>query len=170
MCACRPAQHHSIGALPGMWERTLTVNGFSKAYAMTGKMTHTHTHTHTRMGTHKLQWSQSQTRPNNLCLPLCVCVCVCVSMLCGCAPLYACVYVCVGWRLGYLAAPKPFAAACAVIQSQSTSGASSISQHAALTALSLGPQGGEEVQRMVRAFQTRRVGGTHTHTHTQTRT
>ena len=26
----KPAQHHSIGALPGMWERTLTVNGFSK--------------------------------------------------------------------------------------------------------------------------------------------
>lgn len=31
-----PAQHHSIGAMPGMWERTLTVNGFSKGYAMTG--------------------------------------------------------------------------------------------------------------------------------------
>ncbi len=28
--------HHSFGALPGMWGRTLTVNGFSKAYAMTG--------------------------------------------------------------------------------------------------------------------------------------
>ncbi len=25
-----PAQHHSFAALPGMWERTLTVNGFSK--------------------------------------------------------------------------------------------------------------------------------------------
>jgi hypothetical protein len=33
----RPAQHFSFGALPGMWERTLTVNGFSKAYAMTGE-------------------------------------------------------------------------------------------------------------------------------------
>ena len=33
-----------------------------------------------------------------------------------------------GWRLGYLAAPRHFAKAAAVIQSQSTSGASSISQ------------------------------------------
>jgi len=30
------AVHRSIAALPGMWERTLTLNGFSKAYAMTG--------------------------------------------------------------------------------------------------------------------------------------
>jgi len=30
------AEHHSIASLPGMWERTLTVNGFSKAYSMTG--------------------------------------------------------------------------------------------------------------------------------------
>jgi len=29
-------QHHSIAALPGMWERTITVNGFSKHYSMTG--------------------------------------------------------------------------------------------------------------------------------------
>eukprot|EP00878_Enallax_costatus_P027045 GHUV01029077.1.p1 GENE.GHUV01029077.1~~GHUV01029077.1.p1 ORF type:complete len:426 (+),score=84.05 GHUV01029077.1:51-1328(+) len=77
-----PAQHHSFAALPGMWERTLTVNGFSKAYAMTG------------------------------------------------------------WRLGYLAAPKHFAKAAAAIQSQSTSGASSIAQQAALAALALGPKGG----------------------------
>ena len=76
-----PARHHSFAALPGMWERTLTVNGFSKAYAMTG------------------------------------------------------------WRLGYLAAPKHFASAAASIQSQSTSGASSIAQQAALTALGLGPHG-----------------------------
>lgn len=30
------ARHYSIGSLPGMRERTLTVNGFSKAYSMTG--------------------------------------------------------------------------------------------------------------------------------------
>ncbi len=30
------AEHVSIASLPGMWERTLTINGFSKAYAMTG--------------------------------------------------------------------------------------------------------------------------------------
>jgi len=29
-------RHHSIAALPGMFERTITVNGFSKTYAMTG--------------------------------------------------------------------------------------------------------------------------------------
>ncbi|MEK7862590.1 MAG: aminotransferase class I/II-fold pyridoxal phosphate-dependent enzyme, partial [Chloroflexota bacterium] len=29
-------KHHSIASFPGMWERTLTVNGFSKIYAMTG--------------------------------------------------------------------------------------------------------------------------------------
>lgn len=31
-----PAEHVSIASLPGMFDRTLTVNGFSKAYAMTG--------------------------------------------------------------------------------------------------------------------------------------
>ncbi len=31
-----PAEHHSFAALPGMYDRTLTVNGFSKAFAMTG--------------------------------------------------------------------------------------------------------------------------------------
>jgi len=30
------ARHQSIGSLPGMDDRTITVNGFSKAYAMTG--------------------------------------------------------------------------------------------------------------------------------------
>ena len=29
-------EHTSIASLPGMWERTIVVNGFSKAYAMTG--------------------------------------------------------------------------------------------------------------------------------------
>ena len=29
-------KHHSISSLPGMFERTITVNGFSKTYAMTG--------------------------------------------------------------------------------------------------------------------------------------
>lgn len=32
-----PAQHHSFAALPGMWPRTFTVNGFSKSFAMTGQ-------------------------------------------------------------------------------------------------------------------------------------
>lgn len=30
------AGHVSIASLPGMWERTITINGFSKSYAMTG--------------------------------------------------------------------------------------------------------------------------------------
>lgn len=38
----QPARHHSFGALPGMWPRTLTVNGFSKAFAMTGGLHHDH--------------------------------------------------------------------------------------------------------------------------------
>ncbi|GMH17067.1 hypothetical protein Nepgr_018908 [Nepenthes gracilis] len=91
-----PATHTSFASLPGMWERTLTVNGFSKAFAMTG------------------------------------------------------------WRLGYVAGPKHFVTACGKIQSQSTSGASSISQKAAVAALGLGHAGGEAVSSMVNAFRERR--------------
>ncbi|KAK4485953.1 hypothetical protein RD792_008605 [Penstemon davidsonii] len=91
-----PATHTSFASLPGMWDRTLTVNGFSKAFAMTG------------------------------------------------------------WRLGYLAGPKHFVAACGKIQSQSTSGAGSISQKAGVAALGLGYAGGEAVSTMVKAFRERR--------------
>ena len=93
-----PAEHVAFGSLPGMEARTLTVNGFSKAFAMTG------------------------------------------------------------WRLGYLAAPRPLSSACSVIQSQSTSGASSIAQHAAVAALTKlgGERGGEPVAGMVAAFLERR--------------
>lgn len=91
-----PATHTSFASLPGMWERTLTVNGFSKAFAMTG------------------------------------------------------------WRLGYLAGPKHFVSACGKIQSQFTSGASSISQKAAVAALGMGYAGGETVANMVKAFRERR--------------
>ncbi|XP_068637343.1 bifunctional aspartate aminotransferase and glutamate/aspartate-prephenate aminotransferase [Aristolochia californica] len=91
-----PATHTSFASLPGMWDRTLTVNGFSKAFAMTG------------------------------------------------------------WRLGYLGGPKHFVAACGKIQSQSTSGASSISQKAGVAALGLGHAGGEAVATMVKAFRERR--------------
>lgn len=92
----KPASHTSFASLPGMRERTLTVNGFSKAFAMTG------------------------------------------------------------WRLGYLAAPKHFVTACGRIQSQSTSGPSSISQKGGLAALQLGYAGGEHVAVMVKAFRERR--------------
>lgn len=91
-----PAKHHAFAALPGMRERTLTVNGFSKAFAMTG------------------------------------------------------------WRLGYLAAPAHFAKAAASIQSQTTSGPSSISQEAGIAALALGKAGGEPVATMCAAFEKRR--------------
>ncbi|CAJ1856507.1 unnamed protein product [Sphenostylis stenocarpa] len=91
-----PATHTSFASLPGMWDRTLTVNGFSKTFAMTG------------------------------------------------------------WRLGYIAGPKHFVAACGKIQSQFTSGASSISQKAGVAALGLGYAGGESVSTMVKAFRERR--------------
>ncbi|KAM1068280.1 hypothetical protein ACFX2A_000261 [Malus domestica] len=91
-----PATHTSFASLPGMWERTLTINGFSKAFAMTG------------------------------------------------------------WRLGYIAGPKHFVAACGKLQSQFTSGACSISQKAGVAALGLGFAGGEAVSVMVKAFRERR--------------
>ncbi|XP_048499298.1 bifunctional aspartate aminotransferase and glutamate/aspartate-prephenate aminotransferase isoform X3 [Beta vulgaris subsp. vulgaris] len=91
-----PAEHTSFAVLPNMWERTLTINGFSKTFAMTG------------------------------------------------------------WRLGYLAGPRHFVAACAKIQSQSTSCASSISQAAGVAALGLGKGGGKEVSDMVNAYKERR--------------
>lgn len=68
-------EHVSFAALEGMRERTLTINGFSKAFAMTG------------------------------------------------------------YRLGYLAAPAPIVKAATKLQSQITSCAASISQHAGIAAL-----------------------------------
>ncbi len=78
---------------PRLYERTLTCNGVSKAYAMTG------------------------------------------------------------WRIGYAAGPEPLIKAMSVIQSQSTSNPCSISQHAALAALS-GPQ--DFLPAFRAAFQRRR--------------
>ena len=79
--------------LPALRDRTLTVNGVSKSYAMTG------------------------------------------------------------WRIGYGAAPRALIAAMAVVQSQATSCASSISQAAAVAALN-GPQ--DIVAERCREFQARR--------------
>jgi aspartate aminotransferase len=42
-----------------------------------------------------------------------------------------------GWRLGYMAGPKEIAAACSKIQGQFTSGTSSITQRAAITAMKM---------------------------------
>jgi aspartate aminotransferase len=78
---------------PGLYDRTLTCNGVSKAYAMTG------------------------------------------------------------WRIGYAAGPVALIKAMATIQSQSTSNPSSVSQHAALEALT-GPQ--DFLTDWRRVFQGRR--------------
>jgi aspartate aminotransferase len=78
---------------PGLYDRTLTCNGVSKAYAMTG------------------------------------------------------------WRIGYAAGPAELIGAMRKIQSQSTSNPSSISQHAALEALT-GPQ--DYIVESRKAFQRRR--------------
>ncbi len=87
------AEHVSFGTMPGMAERTVTVNGFSKGYAMTG------------------------------------------------------------WRLGYLAGPAWLTEAVDTLQSQLTSGPSSITQAAAVTALSMDRA---PIDAMVAAFRERR--------------
>ncbi len=58
-----------------------------------------------------------------------------------------------GWRLGYMAAPKELVQACDKLQGQFTSGANSIAQRAAITALTgdLGP-----TFEMVTAFKARK--------------
>jgi aspartate aminotransferase len=83
----------SIGSIPELSDRTVTVNGLSKGFAMTG------------------------------------------------------------WRLGYLGAPEEVAMACVKIQGQFTSGASSISQRAAVAAIKADPS---VVSEMQAAFKKRR--------------
>jgi len=58
-----------------------------------------------------------------------------------------------GWRLGYLGAPIDIANACNKIQGQFTSGTCSITQRAAITALSVKP---DFTQKMNIEFQSRR--------------
>lgn len=86
-------EHCSLASIEGMYEQTITVNGLSKGFAMTG------------------------------------------------------------WRLGYIGAPKWVASACDKIQGQITSGACSISQQAAIEALSNAP---EKAHYMVDGFKARR--------------
>jgi aspartate aminotransferase len=62
-------------------------------------------------------------------------------------------YAMTGWRIGYAAGPGALIRAMAIVQSQSTSCASSISQAAAVEALN-GPQ--EIVRERCRSFQARR--------------
>lgn len=61
-----------------------------------------------------------------------------------------------GWRIGYLAAPVEIAEACDTLQGQITSGASSISQLAALTAISSNTDTSNELKEMQKAFKERR--------------
>lgn len=83
----------SIATFPEAYDRTVTINGLSKAYAMTG------------------------------------------------------------WRIGYIGAPQWIAKACDTLQSQVTSGANSIAQRAAITALNTDPS---ETHYMIEAFAKRR--------------
>jgi aspartate aminotransferase len=62
-------------------------------------------------------------------------------------------YAMTGWRLGYIGAPQWIAKACDKMQGQITSGANSIAQRAALTALTSDQS---ETDRMREAFQHRR--------------
>jgi len=62
-------------------------------------------------------------------------------------------YAMTGWRIGYGAGPAPLIAAMTAVQSQSTSGACSIAQAAAVAALA-GPQEGVAERR--RSFERRR--------------
>ncbi len=85
--------HESIAQFSGMKERTILINGVSKAYAMTG------------------------------------------------------------WRIGFMAAPQWLIKACNKLQGQYTSGASSISQRAALAAYTMDQK---PVEEMRQAFLRRR--------------
>lgn len=89
-------RHESIAQFPNIYDRVITVNGVSKAFAMTG------------------------------------------------------------WRLGYIGASKEIVKACDKLQGQFTSGACSISQRAALKAVSLDPKESDDLMNMVRAFRERR--------------
>lgn len=83
----------SIASIPGMFAKTITVNGVSKAFAMTG------------------------------------------------------------WRIGYIGGPEFIAKACTKMQGQVTSGANSIAQRAAITAVDADPK---VLHKMVLAFKSRR--------------
>jgi aspartate aminotransferase len=62
-------------------------------------------------------------------------------------------YAMTGWRIGYMAAPKEIASACAKLQGQVTSGACSIAQRASLTAIT---SDNSFTQEMNEAFKRRR--------------
>lgn len=61
-----------------------------------------------------------------------------------------------GWRIGYIAGPQFIAAACTKLQGQYTSGTGTVSQMAALEAVSTDPKVSDDVKNMVEAFRERR--------------
>lgn len=61
-----------------------------------------------------------------------------------------------GWRIGYMAAPIEIAKACTKLQGQFTSGASSISQAAAMEAINTNPSESAELKNMLVQFKNRR--------------
>ena len=65
-------------------------------------------------------------------------------------------YAMTGWRIGYVAAPQVIADACNKVQGQYTSGAGSVSQMAALEAISTDPKQSADLKMMVAAFKERR--------------
>jgi len=65
-------------------------------------------------------------------------------------------YAMTGYRIGYFAGPKEVVAAASIIQSQTTSGAATLSMHAALAALT-DPSVPAEVAAMKEAFTRRRA-------------
>jgi aspartate aminotransferase len=65
-------------------------------------------------------------------------------------------YAMTGWRLGYVAGPEPLVAAMRAIQSHSTTHPTSITQYAALAALSPSAELDKAVAQMVTAFHERR--------------
>ncbi len=65
-------------------------------------------------------------------------------------------YAMTGWRIGYIAAPQFIADACVKLQGQITSGAGSISQMAALTAVENPTQDSDYLHHMVAVFKERR--------------
>ncbi|HOY31830.1 MAG TPA: pyridoxal phosphate-dependent aminotransferase [Bacteroidales bacterium] len=65
-------------------------------------------------------------------------------------------YAMTGWRIGYIAAPAPIAKACNKLQGQVTSGACSIAQKAAFSAIDMDPKLTPEFKMMLDAFHERR--------------
>jgi len=65
-------------------------------------------------------------------------------------------YAMTGWRIGWTISPAPLAKAMNAFQSHTTSNAATVSQHAALAALTLGAPVEQAVQAMVAEFRKRR--------------